>query len=69
MTMRYANVGLQWIDEPNRTFSALVGIGDWSEEEEDERVFFYFADEAEFEKAKLPAGIEDFRVVQEWENA
>jgi hypothetical protein len=69
MTMRYANVGLQWIDEPNRTFSALVGIGDWSEEEEDERVFFYFADEAEFEQASKPEGLDGFRVVQEWENA
>lgn len=68
MAIRYAEVGLQWLDEPTRTFSALVGIGDWSEEEEDERVFFYFADEAEFEKAKQPEGIDDFRVVAEWEN-
>ena len=67
MAMRYADVGLQWIDEtPERTFSALVGIGDWSEAEEDERVFYYFADEAEFEKAKLPEGIDDFRVVADW---
>jgi hypothetical protein len=67
--MRYAEVGLQWVDEPNRTFSALVGIGDWSEEEEDERVFFYFQDEAEFEMAKLPEGLDGFRVIDEWENA
>jgi hypothetical protein len=63
--MRYTNVELQWLNEPNRTFSALVGIGEWDEDEEDERVFYYFADEAEFEKAKLPEGLDDFRVVSE----
>ncbi len=63
--MRYINVELQWLNEPNRTFSALVGIGEWDEDEEDERVFYYFADEAEFEKAKLPEGLDDFRVVSE----
>lgn len=67
--MRYLDVGIQWVDEPNRTFSALVGIGEWVEEEDDERVFFYFANEAEFEEAKLPNGIDDFRIVEEWENA
>jgi hypothetical protein len=67
--MRYINVELQWLDEPTRTFSALVGIGDYSEEEDDERVFFYFADEAEFEQAKLPSGLEDFRVVAGEETA
>jgi hypothetical protein len=66
MPIRYAEVGLQWLDEPTRTFSALVGIGKWSEDEDDERVFFYFADEAEFEKAKTANGIEDFRVVADW---
>lgn len=69
MTMRYTNVELQWIDMPERTFSALVGIGEWVDIEDDERVFFYFANEAEFEEAKLPNGIDDFRIIQEWENA
>ena len=65
--MRYTNVELQWLNEPNRTFTALVGIGEWDEDEEDERVFFYFTDEAEFEKAKLPEGMDDFRIVSEVE--
>lgn len=67
--MRYIDVGIQWTDEkPERIFSALVGIGEWKEEENDERVFYYFADEAEYEKAKLPKGIDDFRIVAEWES-
>jgi hypothetical protein len=64
--MRYTNVELQWHDMPERTFTALVGIGEWTEEEEDERVFFYFSNEAEFELAKRPEGIEDFRVLSEF---
>jgi hypothetical protein len=63
--MRYTNVELQWLVGNPSTFTALVGIGEWSEEEDDERVFFYFADEAEFERAKLPTGLDDFRVVSE----
>lgn len=66
MAMRYADVGIQWLDDTTRTFSALVGIGDYSEAEDDERVFFYFADEAEFEKAQTANGIDDFRVVADW---
>ena len=63
--MRYTNVELQWLDEPEKTFTALVGIGEWDKDEEDERVFFYFASEAEFEEAKLPTGLDDFCVLGE----
>jgi hypothetical protein len=64
--MRYTNVELQWHDTPERTFTALVGIGEWVEEEDDERVFFYFTNEAELELAKRPEGIEDFRIISEF---
>lgn len=65
--MRYTNVELQWLSDSTRTFSALVGIGEWSEEEEDERVFYYFASEDELQQAKLPEGMDDFRVISEEE--
>ncbi len=65
MSVRYENVELQWLSDTSRTFTALVGIGEWAEEEEDERVFYYFASEEEFEMAKQPNGIDDFRIIEE----
>ena len=67
MPVRYETVNLQWLDEdyPKRTFSALVGIGEWDQDEEDERVFYYFESEEQFELAKQANGIDDFRVIEE----
>jgi hypothetical protein len=69
MPVRYETVDLQWLDDPSRTFSALVGIGEWDQDEEDERVFYYFESEEQFELAKQANGIDDFRVIGEAKEA
>jgi hypothetical protein len=66
MPIEYKNVELQWLDIPERTFSALVGIGEWVDTEDDERVFFYFSNHEEFEMAKQLNGIDDFRIIGEY---
>lgn len=69
MTMRYENVVIQWLDDPNTSLGATVGIGDWLELEDDPNVFWYFETEEYFEMAKQPKGIEDFRIIDIEENA
>ena len=64
----YKTVEIQWLDDPNRSLSALVGVGEWSEEINDERVFYYFANQEEYELAKQPSGIDDFRIIDEEDN-
>jgi hypothetical protein len=61
--LSYKTLEIQWLDQPEKSFTALVGIGNWDQEENDERVFFYFANEEELEQAKQPNGIEEFRVI------
>ena len=69
MPVRYETVDLQWLDDTSRTFTALVGIGEWDQDEEDERVFYYFESEEQFELAKQANGIDDFRVIEEEKGA
>jgi hypothetical protein len=66
--MQYKSVQIAWLDEPDRAITTLVGIGEWNEDLDDDRIFFYFADEDEYQLAKLPSGINDFRIINEEEN-
>jgi hypothetical protein len=51
-----------WGEE--KPMQTLVSVGKpWSEDEDDPRVFFYFADEAEFERAKLDSDEFEFQIV------
>jgi hypothetical protein len=68
MAIRYEDVVIQWLDDPNTSLGTRVGIGDWVEKEDDPDVFFYFSNEEEFEMAKQPKGIEDFRIIDIEEN-
>ena len=54
-------------DEPG--FIATVSVdGEWNEieDEEDDSIFFYFASQEEFERAKSPSSGEDF-IIEELE--
>ena len=56
------DVTVQWLDSGEQ-FDTVVSIGG-SSDEEDTRVFFYFADEEEFESAKAKAGDAfEFRII------
>ena len=63
--MQYKSVQIAWLDEPDRAINTLVGIGEWNEDLDDDRIFFYFADEDEYQLAKLPSGMNDFRIINE----
>jgi hypothetical protein len=64
---RYEDVYVQWHDEPESNYLVTVSIdGEWNPlDEEDDGVFFYFANENEFEQAKQDGdnGYE-FRIVE-----
>jgi hypothetical protein len=65
--MEYRSIQIAWLDEPDRAINVLVGIGEWNEDEDDGRVFYYFADQKEYELAKQPSGISEFRIINEEE--
>lgn len=61
----------RWLDEPDgNTYSGDVVIGDGNTTYDenypfDERIWFYFHDEAEFERCKSEDSGEDFVVIRE----
>lgn len=65
---RFESVQIQWHDSPEEKIWALVSIDEeWNglEDEEDDRIFFYFANEQEFEEAKQPNNQYEFRILEE----
>lgn len=72
MTTDFRDVIIQWLEDTTNEefFSATVVVGDGNTEYDetfdyDDRVFFYFHDEAEFEAYKTPQEGVDFMVVSE----
>jgi hypothetical protein len=66
--MRYEDVTLRWHDTPNKEFHALVVVGDGSTDfdetfDYDERVFFYFHDDEEFDRAREGDDEFEFQIV------
>lgn len=63
---RQASVVIQWHDEPNADYSVLVSIDDaWNGIDEDDDIFFYFANEQEYEQAKNKDNEFEFWIVEE----
>lgn len=62
----YRNVTIQWKDEPQENpIHTMVAISpNWPEEGDDERVFFYFLNEEEYEEAKFPFNEHEFWIVE-----
>lgn len=67
----YENVVIEWHDTPDAPESVAVSIDEaWNGfDEEDDNIFFYFANESEFEQAKQDGdnGYE-FRILGEDQN-
>jgi hypothetical protein len=62
----YREVVIQWQDdpEPDKHIVTVVVGRDWNNGDEDDDIFFYFQNEAEFEQARSGEGYE-FKIV-EW---
>lgn len=59
-------VTIEWKDEPGVEYSTWVVVNkNWTEEEDDGNVFFYFSTEEEFEMAKLKDNDLEFWIVEE----
>ena len=60
------DVTVEWHDE-QEPFRVTVSIDEvWNElEEDDENIFFYFANEQEFEEAKQPDNQYEFRILED----
>jgi hypothetical protein len=57
---------IEWNDTPGVEFLTLVAIEDnWTEEEDDPDVFFYFDKPEEYEEAKKENNGFDFRIIRE----
>jgi hypothetical protein len=57
---------IEWLDESKESYLVTVAIDENpAEKENDDQIFFYFQDEAEYEKAKLLKnnGLE-FRIIK-----
>ena len=61
----YRQVLVEWKDEPGVHYTTMVSIDeDWNDlEEDDDGIFFYFANEAQFEEAKQDKDEFEFRIV------
>ena len=58
-------VTIEWKDEPGVRYGTWVVVNkDWTEEDDDGKVFFYFSTEEEFERAKLRDNDLEFWIVE-----
>jgi hypothetical protein len=57
---------IEWHDEPGMRYLTTVAIDEeWTEKENDDDIFFYFHNEAEYEEAKqLDNNGLEFRIVE-----
>ena len=66
MTIEHRWVTIKWHDEDYELGATVAIAPNWTEEDDDPRVFFYFQNEQEFESAKQEGdnGFE-FRILEE----
>ena len=64
----FREVLIEWNDEPDNAYLVKVGIdAEWVDmEEDDDDVFFWFSDEAEYKSAFSGEGFE-FKIIEEGE--
>jgi hypothetical protein len=57
---------IRWHDEPETEYLSTICIGEsWTEEEDDQNIFFYFSTEKEFESAKNKDNNLEFWITEE----
>jgi hypothetical protein len=67
MEAEYKSVTIKWHDEEDEMATIVAISPDWTENDDDPRVYFYFSSQEEFESAKKDGdnGFE-FRIVEEY---
>lgn len=65
MTIDYRSVAIKWHDEDVAKGATVAIAPNWTEEDDDPRVFFYFESEEEFQSAKQEDNNFEFMIVEE----
>jgi hypothetical protein len=62
---RFESVQIVYNDDPTPYWAKVCINDNWTEEEDDGDIFFYFSTEAEFEEAKKENNGLEFRIIEE----